>query len=72
MEWDRMVERATDCDLVFLNKGDVVTQVMFHPRAESRERNLAHNSLVAYFLEAGDHDARGGHPLSESVHSFEA
>eukprot|EP00873_Tetraselmis_striata_P023511 jgi/Tetstr1/443775/TSEL_031763.t1 len=57
IEWDRYGERVEDCTSVFLNRGDVITQVMFHRRAEDRERNLAHFKFNMLFLEAGNHDA---------------
>mmetsp|Transcript_8080 Transcript_8080/g.20752 ORF Transcript_8080/g.20752 Transcript_8080/m.20752 type:complete len:577 (+) Transcript_8080:361-2091(+) len=57
IEWDRYGERVEDCTSVFLHRGDVITQVMFHRRAEDRERNLAHFKFKMLFLEAGNHDA---------------
>mmetsp|Transcript_38047 Transcript_38047/g.95625 ORF Transcript_38047/g.95625 Transcript_38047/m.95625 type:complete len:609 (+) Transcript_38047:184-2010(+) len=56
-QWDRMRTDSGDCDSVFIKKGDVITQVMFHPRAENRELHWAHNLYLALFMEAGNHDA---------------
>jgi len=58
-QWDRQAHRSTDCESLFVNEGDIVTQVMFHPRAQDREANLQHNYFVFYFLDSDEGTADG-------------
>eukprot|EP00873_Tetraselmis_striata_P040442 jgi/Tetstr1/460706/TSEL_005893.t1 len=58
-EWDRQAHHSTDCESIFVNKGDMITQVMFHPRAQDGGVNIQHNLFLFYFLDSDEEIVEG-------------